>query len=83
MNNDNCLLCNIYLIGKQQKFCGCKCRSNYNALRVRKEKFELRQIEIEQRFKQIISGVNPMNYLRLNSSAMAFNEAKQLLKWNI
>ena len=67
-----CKNCNMPLSGRQKKFCIVECGWIYRARIKREEqtKKQLKQMEIDRK---------PMNYLRLNSSESAFNEAKRLL----
>ncbi len=73
MTFKNCLHCELFLSGKQRKFCSEECGDNYRAEKTR-------EANTEKQLKQMEIDMIPMNYLRLNSSEAAFNEAKQLLK---
>ncbi len=71
MTFKNCLHCELFLSGKQRKFCSEECGDNHRAVKAREKqtKKQLKQMEIDR---------IPMNYLRLNSSEKAVNQAIKL-----
>ena len=71
MTFKNCINCELFLSGKQRKFCSAECGDNYRAVKAREK-------QTKQRLKQMKTDRIPMNYLRPNSSESAFNEVIKL-----